>query len=57
MFKSEKGWGVNKTDCVSYPRSKANEVLDTQYHGCFFGIGIVHRLFRTQRVSSTSQSN
>ncbi|MCX6717743.1 MAG: plasmid pRiA4b ORF-3 family protein [Candidatus Taylorbacteria bacterium] len=47
----------NKTDCVSYPRSKTDEVLDTQHHGCLFGIGMVHRPIRTQRVSSTSQSN
>jgi hypothetical protein len=34
------GWCIyfNKTNCVSYPRSEAVEVLGTQYRGCFFGI-------------------
>jgi undecaprenyl-diphosphatase len=57
MYFAEKFSKKNKTNCVSYPHLKDNEVLDTQYHGCFFGIGIVHRLFRTQRVSGTSQLN
>jgi excinuclease ABC subunit C len=46
---------INKTNCVSYPRIKDDGILGTQYPGCLFGIGIVHQLSKTQRVSGTSQ--
>jgi len=44
------GHNFYKTGCASYPHGKAGGVLGAQHRGCFFGIGMAHRPYKTHRL-------